>query len=284
MRKTLFTMLAAIAIAMTGATTMAQGVKMPAPSPTQTIKQDFALSSIELTYSRPGIKGRKVFGDLVPYGKLWRTGANAATKIKFGEDVKINGMAISAGEYVLYTIPSEGDWEIIINKGLKNWGVDGYKQEEDVVRFKAKTRKLPFSVETFTMTVDNMTANTADIDLMWDNVEVYFTVTAEIDSKIMASIDEAMKGDKKPYFQAASYYFDTNRDLKQALTWADEAVKQQPDAFWVMHLKAKIQYKMKDYKGAIATAEQSKSVAAKANNNDYVALNDKLIAQAKSGK
>ncbi|MNY31132.1 hypothetical protein D3C86_1652810 [compost metagenome] len=110
---------------------------------------------------------------------------------------------------------------------------------------------------------------------------MYFTVTADIDSKIMASIDEAMKGEKKPYFQAATYYYETNRDLKQALTWADEAVKAQPDAFWVMHLKAKIQYKMKDYKGAITTAEQSKAVAAKANNNDYVALNDKLIAEAK---
>ncbi|AFD09084.1 DUF2911 domain-containing protein [Solitalea canadensis] len=281
MRKTIITLLAAILISAAGSDVMAQGIKMPAPSPTQTLKQDFALSTIELTYSRPSMKGRKIYGDLVPFGKLWRTGANAATKIKFGEDVKLNGVAVPAGEYVIYTIPTEGDWEVVINKGLKNWGIDGYKQEEDVARFKAKTRKLPFSVETLTMTIDNVKPTSADIDLMWDNVEMYFTVTADIDSKIMASIDEAMKGEKKPYFQAATYYYETNRDLKQALTWADEAVKAQPDAFWVMHLKAKIQYKMKDYKGAITTAEQSKAVAAKANNNDYVALNDKLIAEAK---
>lgn len=275
-------MLVLAAMAITNLGAMAQGVKMPAPSPTQTIKQDFALSSIEITYSRPGVKGRKVFGDLVPYDKLWRTGANAATKVTFGEDVKVNGIAVPAGDYVLYTIPAaKGEWEVILNKGLKNWGIDGYKKEEDVARFKAKTRTLPFSVETFTMTIDNIKPNSADIDLMWDNLEVYFTVTADIDAKIITSIDEAMKGEKKPYFQAAAYYYETGRDLKQALAWSDEAIKAQPDAFWIMHLKAKIQYKMNDFKGAIATAEQSKTVAAKANNNDYVALNDKLIAEAK---
>ncbi|POY39070.1 hypothetical protein C3K47_00800 [Solitalea longa] len=285
MKKTLLSLLVVAAVAITGSGVKAQGIKMPAPSPTQTIKQDFALSSIELTYSRPGVKGRKIFGDLVPYDKLWRTGANAATKITFGEDVKVNGVAVPAGEYVLYTIPSAtGDWEVILNKGLKNWGIDGYKKEEDVARFKATARTLPFSLETFTMTIDNVKPNSAEVDLLWDNLQVFFTVTADIDNKIIASIDEAMKGDKKPYFQAAAYYYETGRDLKQALSWSDEAIKTQPDAFWVMHLKAKIQYKLKDYKGAIATAEQSKAVAAKANNNDYVALNDKLIADAKSGK
>jgi predicted Zn-dependent protease len=153
-----------------------------------------------------------------------------------------------------------------------------------VAKFKAKTRKLPFSVETFTITVDNVKSNSADIDLMWDNVEAYFTVTTEIDSKIMANITEAMKGEKKPYFQAASYYYENNKDLKQALSWVNEAAKAQPDAFWIYHLKAKIQMKLKDYKGAIETAEISKTKAAADKNDDYVQLNNKLIAEAKNMK
>ena len=113
-------------------------VKMPAPSPTQTVKQDFGIGTIELTYSRPSIKGRKIFGDLVPFNKLWRTGANAATKIVFSEPVEMGGKKVDTGTYVLYTIPGIDSWEVILNKGLKNWGTDGYKETEDVVRFKVE--------------------------------------------------------------------------------------------------------------------------------------------------
>ncbi|SMO60137.1 DUF2911 domain-containing protein [Solitalea koreensis] len=283
MKRTIFN-LATLTLVLCGLNfAKAQGLKTPQPSPAQSIRQDFALSSIEIDYSRPGVKGRKIFGDLVPYNKVWRTGANNATKIIFGEDVKLNGNAIAAGEYALYTIPGENEWEIIINKGVKNWGTV-YKQEEDVLRFKAKTRKLPSSVETFSITFDNVKPSSTDIDLRWDNVEVYFTVTAEIDSKIMANITEAMKGEKKPYFQAANYYYENNKDLKQALVWADEAIKTQPDAYWIYHLKAKIQLKLKDYKGAIETAEVSKTKAAADKNDDYVTLNNKLIAEAKTMK
>src|SRR5688572_4252495 len=113
-------------------------LKTPQPSPTQTIKQDFGISTVELTYSRPSMKGRKIFGDLVPYNAIWRTGANAATKIKFADEVTIGGQKIKAGDYVLYTIPGETEWEVILNKGLTNWGIDGYKKEDDVARVKVK--------------------------------------------------------------------------------------------------------------------------------------------------
>ena len=119
----------------------AQPIKTPAPSPTQTVKQDFGISSVELIYSRPGMKGRKIFGDLVPYGKVWRTGANQATRIKFADDVTIGGQAIKAGEYALFTIPNEKEWDIIINKGSANWGTD-YKQADDIARVKVKSMKL----------------------------------------------------------------------------------------------------------------------------------------------
>lgn len=256
----------------------AQGIKTPSPSPSQTLKQEFALSSIEINYSRPLVKGRKIFGDLVPYGKMWRTGANGATKITFGEDVKVGGVAVKAGSYALYSIPNKGEWEIILNKGVNNGGLSGYKAEEDIARFKAKAEELPFSIESFTIDIADVKANTASIDLLWDNVLVSIPVEADIDSKIMTQIDNAINTDSRPYFQAASYYFDNGKDLKKALEWVNKAIEAQPDAFWIAHLKAKIQAKSGDKAGAKATAQKSIALAKQAKNDDYVALNEKLIA------
>ncbi|NBA85358.1 DUF2911 domain-containing protein [Emticicia sp. CRIBPO] len=256
----------------------AQGIKTPSPSPSQTLKQEFALSSIEINYSRPLVKGRKIFGDLVPYGKMWRTGANGATKITFGEDVKVGGVAVKAGSYALYSIPNKGEWEIILNKGVNNGGLSGYKTEEDIARFKAKAEELPFSIESFTIDIADVKANTASIDLLWDNVLVSIPVEADIDSKIMTQIDNAINTDSRPYFQAASYYFDNGKDLKKALEWVNKAIEAQPDAFWIAHLKAKIQAKSGDKAGAKATAQKSIALAKQAKNDDYVALNEKLIA------
>jgi hypothetical protein len=259
----------------------AQTIKTPVPSPTQTIKQDFALSSIEVTYSRPSAKGRNIYGDLVPYGKMWRTGANMATKVTFGEDVKVGGMPVKAGSYAIYTVPNKDEWEVIINKGANNSGLGGYKTEDDVARFKVKPTKMPFKVETFTIMLSNQEANALEVDLIWGDIEVPFKVEADIDSKIMASIDNAMNKDTRPYFQAASYYFDAGKDMNRALEWANKAVDAQPTAYWVMHLKAKIQAKLGDSAGAKATAMKSIELAKAGKNDDYVALNEKLIATLK---
>lgn len=257
---------------------MAQGIKTPAPSPTQTLKQDFALSSIEINYSRPAAKGRKVFGDLVPFGKIWRTGANGATKITFGEDVKVGGMPVKAGSYAIYSVPNANEWEIIINKGANNSGLTGYKTEDDVARFKVKPMALPMNIESFTIMLGNLTASSASVQILWENTAVEFPVVADIDSKIMAQINSAMTVDSRPYFQAASYYFDNGKDINKALEWANKAVEAQPTAFWVMHLKAKIQAKAGDKAGAKATAMKSIELAKEAKNDDYVVLNQKLIA------
>ncbi len=256
----------------------AQNVKMPAPSPTQTIKQDFALSSVEVVYSRPNAKGRVIFGDLVPYGKMWRTGANGATKLTFGEDVKVGGMPVKAGSYALYTIPNKDEWEIVINKGANNGGLGGYKAEDDVARFKVKPATLPFSVETFTIMLSDQTSNSMKLWVIWGNTEAGFPIEADIDTKIMKSINDAMTVDSKPYFAAAGYYFDNGKDLPKALEWASKAVEAQPKAYWVAHLKAKIQAKMGDKVGAKATALLSMALAKEGGNPDYVALNEKLIA------
>lgn len=257
---------------------MAQGIKTPAPSPTQTLKQDFALSSIEINYSRPAAKSRKVFGDLVPFGKIWRTGANGATKITFGEDVKVGGMPVKAGSYAIYSVPNANEWEIIINKGANNSGLTGYKTEDDVARFKVKPMQLPMNIESFTIILGNLTASSASVQILWENTAVEFPVVADIDSKIMAQINSAMTVDSRPYFQAASYYFDNGKDTAKALEWANKAVEAQPTAFWVMHLKAKIQAKAGDKAGAKATAMKSIELAKEAKNDDYVVLNQKLIA------
>ena len=267
-------------------TLFAQNVKIPALSPNQSIEQEFSLSKINLNYSRPSARGRKVFGDVVPFGKIWRTGANKATTIKFGEDVTINGQAIKAGEYSLSTIPEENEWTIIINSNTNLWGASGYKQEEDVLRFKTKVNKLTSPIETFTIDFEDITTTSTNIVLKWENVSVSFKVQTAVnqDAIIMASIEEAMKTDKKPYFQAANYYFQTKRDMKQALTWVSEACKADTNAFYMEHLRAKIYVELKDLKAALASAEKSKALAIRANNADYIKNNDNLIADIKKKK
>ncbi|MDH7464295.1 DUF2911 domain-containing protein [Chitinophagaceae bacterium 26-R-25] len=259
----------------------AQGLKVPAPSPTQTVKQDFALSSIEITYSRPVVNGRKIFGDLVPYGKLWRTGANGATKIAFGEDVTIGGQKVKAGEYALYTIPNAGEWEIILNTGVKNGGVVGYKESEDVARFKVKSNKLKATVESFTIEVADVKSNMATINIIWDKTSVSIPVSADIDGKIMAQIQENMKSDKPAYFQAGMYYVQTNRDLNQAITWFDKAIEQNPKGFFIYYQKAKALAALGKKEEAKATAQKSIELSKEAGNEDYVALNEKLLATLK---
>jgi tetratricopeptide (TPR) repeat protein len=253
---------------------------MPAPSPSQNIKQDFGMSSVELIYSRPAMKGRKVFGDLVPWNKVWRTGANNATRLKFNDDVMIGGQALKAGEYALYTIPAENEWEIIINKGSANWGTN-YKMEDDVFRVKVKPVKLNEAVETFTMQFANVKPTSTDLQIMWDRTAVSVPITTDIDKKIMAQINDAMNKDSRPYFQSAMYYMETGKDLNQAVIWFDKGIELNPKAFWMYHQKANALAKQGKKAEARAVATRSIELAREAKNDDYVALNEKLIATLK---
>jgi Protein of unknown function (DUF2911) len=268
-----------IVLAIFSFNTFAQQVKTPAASPTQTIKQEFALSSIEITYSRPSIKGRTIFGDLVPFGKPWRTGANNATKITFGEDVKVGGVAVKAGSYALYTVPGQTEWEVILNKGTGNWGVMGYNAADDIAKFKVQPVNFGFSTETFSMQIGDITNSSAQIVLWWDRTAVMFNVVADIDAKIMKDIDSAMNVDSKPYFSAAQYYFENGKDLNKALEWVNIATaqKQNENAYWMMLLKARIQQKLGDKAGAKISSMKSMELAKKQGNPDYVALNEKLL-------
>lgn len=260
-------------------TVSAQSVKVPNKSPLQTVKQEFALSFIDLEYSKPSARGRKVMGDLVPYGKLWRTGANGQTTINFGEDVKVNGTALKAGKYSILTKPGKEVWDIIFCTPATS--VFNFKESDVVATIQAKTVSLPLNFETFDIAFGKQTDNSVEISIVWENTLVPFEVTTDIDEKVMASIEKAMNIDSKPYHQAASYYYDNGKDIKKALEWVTKAAELQPDAFWVSHLKAKIQAKAGDKKGAAETAAKSLAQAKKANNGDYVALNEKLIASLK---
>ncbi len=258
----------------------AQALKVPAPSPLCTIKQAFALSEISIEYSRPAAKGRVVYGDLVPFGKVWRTGANGSTKIYFGEDVKIEGIAVASGTYALYSVPNKDSWEIMLYKDLTLGGnVAEYKKENEVARFTVKAKAIGEKFESFTIDVADITATSANIQLSWENTRVQFNVTADIDSKIMKNIESAVINDNRPYYQAASYYYETNKDLIKALEWVDKAIAQNPKAYWIVLLKAKIQAKQGDKKGAVATANQVVTLATEGKNDDYVKMAQKLIAE-----
>ncbi len=269
-------------IILLGSNAIAQQLKVPAASPTQTVKQAFGISEITIEYSRPGVKGRVVFGDVVPFGKIWRTGANSTTKITFGDDVKIEGVDVKAGTYGFYTIPNADSWEIMLYKDLTLGGnVANYKTENEVIRVKVKPTTLANKVETFTMGLADITSTTSNIELTWENTRVAISVVTEIDSKIMKTIESTIVQDTRPYYQAANYYYENNKDLKQALEWAEKAIVANPKAFWVVLLKAKIQLKLNDKKGAIATANQVIIMATAEKDDSFVKQAEKLIASAK---
>ncbi|MEH6304859.1 DUF2911 domain-containing protein [Olivibacter sp. CPCC 100613] len=258
-----------------------QELKMPAASSKQVITQDLGISQITLSYARPNVKGRKIFGSLEPYGSVWRTGANGATTLTFSGAVIIDGKTIPAGTYGLFTIPNKNEWTIILNKDSKQWGAYEYKETDDVLRFHVKPMQTKNKVETFTISFPEVTATEATLHIAWENTAVSFPISVNQDAEIMASIDKAMKGEKKPYLAAAQYYLNNDKDLDKALIWADEAVKANPALPYPYYWKAQIQLKKGDKAGAKATAEFGKQAAEKAKSDEYIRLNNQVIEKAK---
>jgi hypothetical protein len=253
-----------------------QNLVTPQPSPTEEIKQNFGLSQIEVSYSRPGVKGRKIFGDLVPYNKVWRTGANAATTITFGDDVTINGTKIPAGKYGLLTIPAENEWTVIFTKQTDVTNAAAYKQDQDVLRVEVEKYQLPFSIESFTISFNNISGNSCNLELMWDSAYVQMPITTDVDTKVMKQINQLMGSDNRPYFQSALYYIDNGKDLNQAVEWLDKAIAQNPDGYFIYYQKARALAKLGKKQDALAASNKSIELAKAAKNDDYVALNEKL--------
>ena len=217
-------------------------------------------------------------GDLVPFGKVWRTGANAATTINFSEDVTIGGKEIKAGKYGLLSIPGEKKWTIIISKDVTVNQPAAYKEENDAARVEAEVITTPFTTENFTISINDITGSSCNIELMWENTYLRFPVTTGTEAKVMAQIDNAMNKDNKPYFAAASYYFDNGKDSKQALAWVDKALETNKEAFWMYLLKARLHKKLGDKVASKAAATTCIDLATKAKNDDYVKMATELIA------
>lgn len=280
--KSIFKTMLFVAIAATTSVGLnAQGLKMPQASTAQSITQGFGLGTVSINYSRPNTKGRKIFGALEPYGAVWRTGANSATTITTTEAIKIEDKDLPAGTYGLFTIPGANEWTVIINKGAKQWGAYEYKAEEDLFRFKVTPLKLKDKVETFTIQLADVYPTKAKLQLMWENTALSINLTTDVDTKVMAGIDEAMKGDKKPYFAAAQYYYENGKDLTKALEWATAAEVTDPKAPYYKLWKARIQLKMGDKKAAGITAAEGIKVAEEAKNAEYVRLNTALLNETK---
>lgn len=262
---------------------MAQ-IKMPPPSPTFELNGSVGLAAVKVVYSRPSAKGRDIAGNLIPYNEVWRTGANASTKVTFSTAVKLNGNVVPAGEYALYTMFTEETATIIISKNLTWWGAIGYEDKDDLLRFDVTVKHPSSHYETFTMSFSDFTMNSANLNMKWGHTKAMFTIESDVDANVMADIKaqviDATPSNPGIYFQAAGYYYDTERDAKQALVWANKAIEGSGDEkkYWEYHLKAKLLARLGMKKDAVATAKESISLAKAGGNPDYVRLNEKLIA------
>jgi hypothetical protein len=260
-------------------------IETPAASPAATLTTRIGLTDVKISYSRPRIKGRKIFGEggsfLTPYNELWRTGANQGTVITFGDDVEVEGKKVPKGEYLLLTKPGAAEWTIYLHKEVSIGGnVGAYKPENDAASFVVKPEKLTEKVEMLTFNVTDLSDDnsTAKIQLAWENTSVKFGVKVDFDTKVMKAIEANTKVNPNSYITAARYYYENKKDLKKALEWVDLGIAGNPDAFWNVHLKAQIQKAAGDKAGAKATAQKSLDMAKKAPDDfGYIKQNEDLI-------
>lgn len=264
------------------AQTPAPKLDFPQASPQGSVSQRIGLTDVQVTYHRPGAKGRVVYGSLVPYDHVWRTGANEATKVSFSTAVKLNGADVPAGTYELFTIPGKDEWTVIIHKNMSQWGAYTYDAKNDVARVKAKPVALTNGVETLSISFNDLRDESATLNIAWEKVRVPVTLTVDVKSVLVPQIEAVMAsgGAKLPYFAAAMYYFENNIDLAKALAWMDAGLAANPEAFYMVYRKALIQEKTGDKAGALASAKLSIEGANKAGGavkEEYIGLNEALI-------
>jgi len=259
-------------------------VKTPQPSPWSKVEQKVGLTHVTLEYSRPSMKGRTIFGDLVPYGKLWRTGANASTKITFDTSTIIDGQELKAGTYAIYTIPNKDAWEVYLYTDSNLWGAPKTLDPEKIAaKTVVNTEKNAFHLESFTIDFSNLNNAGAEIEILWDNISIFIPFTVPTAVAVQASIDKTMAGTPKAqdYYAAANYYLEINKDMKQAQQWIDKAIEMTKDKpkFWYLRRQALIHAKNGDTKGAIKAAKASIKYAEKAGNDDYVKMNNDSLKE-----
>ena len=260
--------------------------ELPQASPVSKLEQRIGLTDVSIRYSRPSVKDRKIWGNVVPYQTVWRTGANASTIISFSDNVSINGQTLPAGEYSLFTIPTENEWTVIFNKNTKLWGSDGYKQEEDVLRLNVKPDMNAAFTETMLFAFDNIKIDGADLQLMWANMKLSFRISTDTDTKALANIKKAVveaENTYRTYNASATYLLDANKDLPQALEWAKKSVAMQ-EKFWNLYTLSRAYAANNMNKEAIATAEKSLKLAQESKQEAYVKMNQKNIEEWKKRK
>ena len=262
-------------------------ITTPKPSPFSKVEQKVGLTDVILEFSRPGMRGRKIFGDLVPYGKLWRTGANENTKITFSTDVTVGKNTLKAGTYAIYTIPNKDKWEIIFYADSDNWG--NPKEWDDtkvIAKTSVKTFPTPMKVETFTMTFDDLTNSSAVLGILWENTYVGIQFETPTDKAVMVSINKTMSGtpEANDYFSAAVYFYQQEKDINQAVTWIDKAIELSSDEpkFWYYRNQSLILAKAGDKKRAIKAAKRSLELSTKAGNSDYIKMNKSSLKEWKA--
>lgn len=263
----------------------AKKIDFPLPSSSATVKERVGVTDVSVEYSRPNIRDRKIFGGLVPYGQVWRTGANAATKITFGTDVKLGGVAVPAGSYALFSIPGETEWTVILSKVVEEWGSYAYNQKDDQARIKVKPVAMSEPLETMTISVQDIRGGKANLVIAWDKTKVPVELDTDLVAKLKPQIEAVMAGSgEKPYFAAAMFYYENDLDMNLAKTWIVEAAKKQPDAVWIVYRKGLILKKAGDKDGAMAAAKQALELASKAEGEmkaEYTRLSENLIASLK---
>ncbi|MGH2666283.1 DUF2911 domain-containing protein [Flavobacterium sp.] len=272
-----------VALALIAASfTIEAQVKIPQASPKSTVIQTVGLTDIEIDYHRPSAKGRVVFGDLVPFGKIWRTGANENTTISFSDDVVIKDVVLKKGKYAIYTLPKADSWDVIFYATTDNWGnPEIWDDAKVVLKVNTKTEILNRNVETFTIGINNTDNNFATLELSWEKTLVAVKFEVPTQKVALASIDKTLAGPSAgDYFSAAQYYFQSNGDLSKALTYVNKAYElNEKKPYWYTRLKSQIQAKLGDKKGAIETAKISLVGAQTAKNDDYVKMNQDSIAE-----
>jgi len=257
-------------------------VQTPQPSPAASVSTVVGLTDVKIDYARPSLKGRKIFGEkdvMYPHGTIWRTGANAGTKISFSDDVKVEGIVVPKGEYLIFTWPGATEWTVSLYKDLAIGGnTNAYDKSKEAANFKVKSEKLTAPIETFTINIGDIASDSksAKIQLAWENTSVKFTITVDYDAKVMKSIEANTKVNPNNYFSAAVYYLENGKDIKQALEWVNKAAEANPTAFWILYQKARIQKAAGDKAGALATSKASWEGAKQAGNRDYQSMNEEL--------
>lgn len=256
-------------------------LETPQPSPFSKVEQKVGLTDVTFEYSRPSVKGRTIFGDLVPFGKTWRTGANANTKITFSTDVTIAGQTLNAGTYAIFTVPNKTSWDIIFYTDSNNGGTPkNWDDSKVAVKTTVPTHDIPFSVETFTIDINSLSNNGGTLEFIWEKTFVGMPFTVPTDATVTANIDKVLAGPNAgDYFAAARYFLEEGKDIAKAKNWIDKAVELTKDApkFWILRQQALIYAKSGDFKGAIAAAKASLAGAEKAGKADYIKMNNESI-------